>query len=239
MTASRRLINLAGTLLVLIALVAGTMLTALPIYFESLELNGQERTVAQSNQLLQVQIDGLRSQEAEMPQVEQELAALDGQLPSIPQLDDATQLVVRAAGAARATITSVEFGEFATFAARDSLALVDKLPQTATAVTPPGTEPDTDEVNGNGAVTDGATDAPDDATASAGDAATPAPAADNDLQFPVTIVVTVVDHAGASRFLDELRAGPRLLQIDTATATTDDEEMTLTVSGLVFVSRNN
>ena len=225
MTASRRLINLAGTLLVLIALVLGTILTALPIYVESLEVNGQEQTVAQSNQLLQAQISGLRTQEADLPRIEQDLAGLHSQLPTIPRLDDATQLVVKAAGAADATITSITFDSRAPFAARDAATVADQLPQTATEVTSPQPTPTANGENTNGAATPGTTPDPSESA--------------EPLQFPVTIVVMLSDPAAAEKFLDGLRAGPRLLQIDTVTATAEDESLTLTVAGLVFVSRDS
>jgi type II secretory pathway pseudopilin PulG len=241
MTASRRLINLAGTLLVVIALVAGTMLTALPIYLESRDLNAQEQDVAASNQLLQTQIDALRAKEAELPQVEQDLAELHAQFPSIPQLDDATQLVVKAAGKVNAGIESVQFGGFAPFAPRDATLLTDQLPQTATGVTPTA-EQNGQGTNGQGTNSNGVGDAavPDASPANAdtvSDSAPSAPGMDGKLQFPVTVTVIAPDQAAANRFLDELRVGPRLLRIDAVNAdTNEDDSLKLTVTGFVFVS---
>jgi len=231
MNASRRLINLAGTLLVVIALVAGTMLTALPIYLESRDLNAQERDVAASNQLLQTQIDALRVKEAELPQVEQDLAELHVQFPGIPQLDDVTQSVVNAADKANAAIESVKFDSFAPFAPRDDILVTDQLPQTATGVVP-STAPN------------GATDGNDSGDAAGSDAADagkntgPAtPGVEGQLQFPVTITVVARDHAASNRFLDELRSGPRLLRIDAVNASTEEDgSIKLTVTGFVFVS---
>lgn len=229
MTASRRLINLAGTLLVIIALVAGTMLTALPIYFESRQLNAQEHDVASANQLLQTQIDVLRAKEAELPQVEQDLAELHAQLPGIPQLDDASQLVVKAAGKVDAAIESVQFGDFTPFAPRDAATVIEQLPQTATGITP-SAAPDSGKNGGTNGKGSG------DSTATGGSGSA-GPSTDKQRQFPVTIIVTAPDQTGANRFLDELRAGPRLLRIDTVNASTDKgDSVRLTVTGLVFVS---
>ncbi len=236
MTASRRLINLAGTLLIVIALVAGTMLTALPIHLESQDLKAQEWDVAAANRLLQTQIDALRAKEAELPQVEQDLAELHDQFPGIPQLDDATQLVVKAAGKVDAAIESVQFGSFAPFTPRDPAAVTDQLPQTATGVTP-SAEPDGNGTSGNGG---GDAAVADDSPANAdttSSSAPPTPGIDGQLQFPVTIAVAAPDQGAANRFLDELRAGPRLLRIDTVSASTDsDGTIKLTVAGFVFVS---
>ena len=237
MTASRRLINLAGTLLVVIALVAGTMLTALPIYLESRDLNTQEREVAAANQLLQTQIDVLRAKEAELPEVERELAELHRQFPGIPQLDDASQLVVKAAGKVDAAIESIKFDSFAPFASRDAAAVAEQLPQTATSVTPPD-EPEANGKNGNGSGDAAASEDATTETDPSPTSTTPAPGADGELQFPVAITVVVPDQNAANRFLDELRAGPRLLRIDAVTATSDDDwpKLTLTITGFVFVS---
>ncbi|MGC3956381.1 MAG: hypothetical protein QM804_19435 [Propionicimonas sp.] len=233
MIISRRLINMVGTLVVAIALVLGTVLTALPIHFESGTLNAQQRDVASSNQVLQAQIDGLRAQEAELPQLEQELADLQQQLPRIPQLDDASQLVVKAADKTNASIVSVTFGDFAPFAARNTAAVIEQLPKTATNVAP-SEAPSPDVASGEAASSEDA-DAPTaDPVSTTTETESPP-----QLQFPVTINVMVPDQPAANRFLDELRAGPRLVQIDGAQATLTERGLELTVTGLVFVSRSN
>lgn len=239
MTASRRLINLAGTLLVVIALAVGTMLTALPVYFESRDLNAQEQGVAASNQLLKAQIDSLRAKETELPELEKELVELHRQLPGIPQLDDAVQLVVKAADKTHASIGSVTFGDVAPFVARDATAFTEQLPQTATGVSK--SEPPADgTAEGEAAGDQGSPDDADGPTADTVSTTNPAdPATATELQFPVTINVTVTDQSTATRFLDELRAGPRLLQIDNVSGSVGEEGLSLTVTGLVFVSLNH
>lgn len=239
MIASRRLINLAGTLLVAIALVAGTMLTALPIYLESRDLNDQERHVAASNQLLQTQIDALQAKEAELPQVEQDLADLHGQLPRIPKLDDVTQLVVKAAGKSDTAIKSIDFGDIVPFAVRDAEAVIAQLPQTATGVAP-NANGDSSNANGDSSTEAGSAEGAttDSSAGDAGPTAKPAPPTPDQLQVPVTIGVNAADQASANRFLDELRIGQRLLRIDAVTATSDDDwpKLTLTITGFAFVS---
>ncbi|MCA0250950.1 MAG: hypothetical protein LCH76_01395 [Actinobacteria bacterium] len=247
MNGSRRLINLIGTLLVLIALVAGTILTALPIYFESIEINGQEHRVAASNQLLQNQITTLQAQEAEIPQIEQELADLHSQLPRIPQLDDVSQLVINAARKTDAAINRVEFSEVEPFVARDDAAVLDQLPQTATGVSAPADDPNGSEAAANDAVTDSTEPedgaSPEESTTPKADESPAAPRTletADEWQFPVTIEVAVSTQVAASRFLDELRVGPRLLRIDTVTSKMDDDgKVELTINGFVFISRNN
>jgi len=231
MIASRRLINLAGTLLVVITLVAGTMLTALPIYLEARTLNEHELDVAASNQLLQAQIDGLRAKEANLPQLEQELTYLHNQLPRIPQLDDATQLVVNAASKTGARLESVQFGGVAPFTARVAAVVTEQLPQTATDIaSPPASADASDGDEGPTSVGNSATSEAESTTTSA------EPGTAQQLQVPVTITAILADQPSANRFLDGLRAGPRLLQIESINASSGEAGTTLTVAGLVFVS---
>lgn len=242
MIISRRLINLAGTLVVVIAFAVGTMLTALPIHFEAAELNDQEVDVAASNQLIQTQIDVLHAKEAELPQVESELAELHQQLPRIPQLADVTRLVVKAAGKANVAIDSVDFGAYAPFAPRDAEAVAEQLPATATGMDTAGPAEE-GASNGSGDTGTPAASPTDPSADPSADPAPPAAPVDADsaqqLQFPVTITVKAPDQPAASRFLDELRGGPRLLQIETVNASTNEEDVSLTVTGLVFVSLNH
>lgn len=241
MIASRRLINLAGTLLVVIALAVGTMLTAVPIHLESDVLNAQKRDVASSNQLLQTQIGGLHAKEAELPQLEQELGDLHQQLPGTPHLDDVSQLVVKAADKAGAHILSIEFSDYEAFVARDLATVIERLPKTATNVArsePEDKSDTTDKVASQDK--DANQEKNETSTAEPVSTKKPAdPATASQLQFPVTIKILTTEQSSAIRFLDELRVGPRLLQIDDVTAKTDDKGLELTVKGLVFVSRSN
>lgn len=229
----RRLINIAGTLLVLVALIAGTVLMALPVYFESFELAAEKRKVEASNGQLQSQIDALRTKEAEMPAVDADLESLHRQLPPIPQLDDVTQLVIKSAGRADVTITNVSFSPWVPFEPRGGQVVIEELPNTATGVS-------AEQAGASGeAAKPPSGEAGNPSEAEAGPPTTVAPPADApELQIPVTITVTAPDLAAATRFMDELRSGPRLFQPDSiAFAEDQDLEFSLTVTGLVFVRR--
>lgn len=231
MTLPRRLINVAGTLAVVVALVAGTLLIALPVYLESIEVRNEKAEVAAANRLLVAQIEGLLAKKAEMPQRKAQLDDLREQLPHIPQLDDLAQLSLRAADKTDGKMESLSFGDPAPFVPRATSEVLSSLPKTSTDVA-------SDKPADPAAPGEGSVDA-DQATPTPG--ATPGGSADAEhLQVPVTITVTVDDTAAAIRYLDELRTGPRLLQIDTASGEidTDTDEVSLTVTGLVFVRLN-
>ena len=229
MSAQRRLVSLVGTLVVIVTLVAGTLLMALPVYIESRDIKNEQARVAAANQLLVAQIEGLRAKEADMPRVEAELAELRTELPHIPQLDDAVTLALRAAGTIGGTVTDVSFGEVSGFVPRTVDSVLESLPKTATDVTNP--EPEAASPGGDG---DSAASGSDTGATGSGPE-TDARAAQ--LQVPVTITATVPSTTAAARFLDALREGPRLVQIDTVAGLLDAEsdEVTLTVNGLVFV----
>ena len=226
MAMQRRLISLIGTLVVIIALTTSTLLVALPVYMESRDIKNQEAQVAASNQILVARIDALRAQEAELPQIQAELGELRAELPHIPQLDDVVKLALRAAADVDGTVLGVEFSAPTGFKPRAPEDVLTGLPDSAVGVTassPPAENTESSEPS----------------TADpAGDAPKPERTADAErLQIPVTITVTAATTTAAARFLDELREGPRLLQIDTTTGVLDAEtdQVNLTVTGLVFV----
>ncbi len=226
MTMQRRLISLVGTLVVIIALAASTLLFALPVYMESRDIKNQEAQVAASNQILVARIEALRVQDAEMPRIEAELGELRAELPHIPQLDDVVKLALRAAAEVDGSILSVEFSAPTGFKPRAPEDVLTSLPAAVVGVTA-GSAPADNADPGEPSTAD-----PD------GEAPGRESTADVErLQVPVIITVTAATTTAAARFLDELREGPRLLQIETTTGVLDPEtdEVNLTVTGLVFV----
>ena len=63
----------------------------------------------------------------------------------------------------------------------------------------------------------------------------PAAGSDSQQQVSFVIVVTVADPAAATRFLDALAAGPRLLSVVHAELADGDDGQRLTVNALAFV----
>lgn len=229
MNMQRRLISLVGTLVVIVALVAGTLLMALPVYLESRDIKNEEAQVAASNEVLVARIGALRAKQAEMPQIEEALGDLRSELPHTPQLDDVVKLALRAAGEVKGNVSGVAFGDPAEFRPRAGDDVLVSLPKTATDVETKQEDPDVPTAQ-DPTVADpdaGGTDS----------SQVPASASAAQLQVPVSITVSVPTTTAAARFLDGLREGPRLLQVDTVAGVLDEENdaVTLTVNGLVFV----
>lgn len=233
MMMQRRLISLVGTLVVLIVLVAGTLLMALPVYIESKDIKNEEARVAASNELLVAQINGLRLKQAEMPTIEGELAELRTELPPIPQLEDVVRLTLRAASEADGSVTGVGFNDPTEFLPRAESDILPSVPTSATEVTTGGDDPAKPPAGDDPATVSGDPETGTGAEAKPPSAATGAA----QLQVSVSLTVSVPSPAAAARFLDTLREGPRLLRIDmvTATSDTDSDTLTLLVDGVVFM----
>lgn len=238
MSVSRRLINLAGALLVVVVFVVGVLLFAAPVYTQSIEVFAQKLAIEDSNRELQAKIDSLEQQKAQLPEIQKEVASLRGQIPGRAQTDDISRLVVESSRAAGVDIVKINYEDWAPF-----------LPNTVQESAPLGAAAAPQE-SADGVASDGAapTSAPtagpaatDPATtdAATGQAQSANPeTGSTDVEIPVTIDLKGDSIDQLSRFLDELRKGPRLLQIDSAIATGDKAEsagIALTVKGFIFV----
>ncbi len=118
MNANKQLINLAGILVVVVLIVAGIALVALPMYTQSQTIDGQARTAAQTNMLYEQQIAQLAAAESRIDQIDGELAELRREIASSPQLDDLHVLIDAAARSADVRVTSVNASDGEAWSAR-------------------------------------------------------------------------------------------------------------------------
>lgn len=225
MNIPKQLINLLGAVVVIGVVVAGIALIALPMYGSSQTTDASARTVAQTNDVYDIQVQTLAAERERMDEITADLANLRRQIAAIPQLDDVFEIVIASAADTGATITSVTASDPEPWAPRgaapDDPTATAPADESATAnaepTEPVGPEPSAPE-----------TDAADvAATAPAGGATEPAPSQ----QVPLTIVVELADASQAAAFIDALGRGPRLLApIDGTLA-----DGTLTVTALAFI----
>lgn len=108
MNANKQLINLAGVVLVVVLLIAGVALVAMPLYSQSQAIDAQVGTVGQSNMLYEQQIAALSAAEAELDQIDADVADLRREIAAFPQLDDAHRLISAAAKKVDVRIQTVE-----------------------------------------------------------------------------------------------------------------------------------
>jgi type II secretory pathway pseudopilin PulG len=250
---NKQLVNLAGVLTIIVILVAGVALIALPMYSQSQATDAQTRTVANTNMVYEQQIIQLSAAESRLSEIDSELSQLRGQIAAAPQLDDVHEIVAAAARDVDAQIESVTVGDPQAWALRDGSTDAAALP----AETP---DESGDAAAGVDDAEAGTPDSP--AAPSADEAATDAApagepeAAQQQVLVTITIDLTKPFARGgsdggeaasdddveadpsslgdralrATRFVDLLGNGPRLL----APVDLSYEDGTLTVAVLAF-----
>jgi hypothetical protein len=224
----KQLITVIGLIVSLGVIALGIAVVALPMWVQSLSIDAETATVTDTNALYQAQVDALEAEQERQGEIEASVAALRTEIPATGRFDDVFEVIGRAAVAAGVTIVSATAGESAAFVVR-------------TTAIEPGAEPvaEVAAVPEDGA--DGTTATDDTAVATDGTGADTGAAAPVDAplsgrqQVDFTIQVTANDMAQATRFLDALRAGPRLLDSITATTTQTGTAVEVQVSALTFV----
>lgn len=108
MNANKQLINLAGVLIVVVLLVLGVVLVAMPLFTQSQTIDSQTRNVTQNNMVLEQQIAALTEAASRADEIDADVAELRAEIAPSPQLDDAYVLISAAAREADIHIQNVE-----------------------------------------------------------------------------------------------------------------------------------
>ncbi|WP_214466753.1 hypothetical protein [Microbacterium flavescens] len=227
MNIPRQMINLVGIVVVVALLVAGATLIVLPMYSSARAIDGETASVAQTNQLYDVQVATLTGAQERIEELTGEVTGLRRQIPASSQLDDVMQIVVDSARATGATIESVSAADAEPWMPRTGLAGDDDAGTAPVEEAAPA--PEGDEAEGDTAESTDPADASETAADPAAEAV--AEAVSPQQQIPVTIAVQVPDARSAAAFMDALGRGPRLLAPIDGTL----EEGTLTVTALALV----
>lgn len=217
----KQFVTAIGLIVALGVIALGVFLVALPLYFQAVGVGAQTATVENTNALYQAQVDSLTEQQERLDEINANVAELRSQIPDTGQLDDVFEVVARAAEASGISITTVTAGEQVAFVARTGVSESDVAgPAEPTEAAPSPTEGGTDTATGATAVPDVA----------------PPAAAGGRQQVDFAITATAADMGQAAAFLDELRAGPRLLSSITATTTQSGEgTVGVQISALTYV----
>lgn len=230
MNIPKQLINLLGAVVVIGVVVAGVCLIALPMYGASQTTDAQARTVAQTNDVYEIQVQQLSADKQRMTEITAGLAELRREIAAIPKLDDVHEIILAAADDTGATITSVVAAEREPWAPIVPGAEDGGAEAPAAGATPPADAPTAAAEPGADAPADAATGGPAD---TAPEASAPADAeASPQQQIPLTITVELADATQAAAFIDALGRGPRLLSPTNGTLT---DGTTLVVSALAFI----
>lgn len=224
MNANKQLINLAGILVVVVILVAGVALIAVPMFTQAQATDTQTQTVAQSNSVYEAQVAALSKANDGIDAIDADLADLRTEIAAQPKLDDVLEIIDAAAETTAATIESITVADPVSWTARGAVVDTSGTGVPVAAPTPAPTEEATETDTGE---TDAAADTTATDTAPAADPS----AVTAQAQVLVSITVTVADAKTAASFVDALRVGPRLiLPIDSTLA-----DGKLTVQALAFI----
>jgi hypothetical protein len=236
-TLSKQLINLLGIVLVLAIVVAGVAVLALPLYSQAKTTDLAVADVTQTNDVYALQVQQLKADEARIDEISASVALLRSEITALPQLDDVHALVESAASESEATVVSVIAADpvpwlprtVVSFSYGDAAAAPEAAaPEGAAPVAPESTDGDTTE--GEQADSSGAETG--EGTAEGG--GEPTEVVPPQQQVPIVITVEVADAAAAAAFIDALDAGPRLLGIESAVLSDEDDVLQLVVNALAF-----
>lgn len=227
----KQLINVIGIVVCVGILGLAIALGAVPIFFQSLATGAQTAQVDQTNDIYQVQIDGLRVEEERMGEIEASVADLRTQIPLANELDDVFELVARAASDSNVQVQTITAGENSAFAVRTAPLAIGEEPEAAPAA--PSTDATTGDTPDPAATPDAAT--PETAPAPAPEGAP----IEGRQQVDFTITVTASQLQDAVGFLDRLRSGPRLLSSIESAVLPTGTGFDVSVSALTFVLPEN
>ena len=212
---TKQLVNLIGAATTLAILVLAVLVFALPLFTQATRTAGEADAVAAQNRSQQGVLDALVAQSADMTALEAHVATLRAEIPAEARVDDVLLLAIDAAAAQGGSVTSVTPASSEAFAVRTDEAAT------------PAPQPAAEAADASAAVRPSTTL----------ESSTPAPvaASDGPQQTSVTVVVAAPTVEAATRILDELRAGPRLVAVTQASVTEGAEGgASLSATLLVF-----
>ncbi len=216
---TKQLVNLIGAAAAVGILLLGIVVGALPVLSAAQTTASSADDVALQNQTQETLLDALRAQAADMTELEDDVAALRAAIPTAAHLDDVLLLALDAARDHGGTVTSLTPATPEPFAIRTG--------ETGEPAAPPAAEEPAAE-----APAEEASAAPPAADVPAAVPEEAAPA-----QVAVTIVIEAADVDAATRMLDALRAGPRVVAVTQAGVAEGAEGgVTLTATVLAFSS---
>lgn len=232
MTISKQLINLLGIVLVLAIVVAGVVVLALPLYSQAKSTDLAVSDVTQTNDVYALQVEQLKADEARIDEISASVSLLRDGITALPQLDDVHELVVAAAADAEAAVVSVIAADPVEWLPRTVVSFSYGDGAATTEETAPAATESDDGAAAEGAPADSSAEGTGQSPAEGGDE--PTDAAPTQQQVPVVITVEVADAAAAAAFIDALGAGPRLVGVESAVLSDEDDVLQLVVNALVF-----
>ncbi|GAA4480331.1 GspMb/PilO family protein [Microbacterium panaciterrae] len=242
---TKSLITLLGALVSIAVVALAVVFGVLPLAGQAFAAQESTTLATTTNHTYENQIAELQKQKARKSEIDASVAALRGQIPADPRLDEVFDIIGRSAQSAGVTITSAVRGDLTAFVARTApisagpAAAAEKKAQPAPQPTPQPTAPSGPVADANS--TAKATTNAAGQTSQAGGAGTsatsvPGSAGSGRQQIPITIAVTAPDMTAVQAFLDGLRGSDRLLAVDKVTVHPDPGGPKIQIDLFAFVS---
>lgn len=219
----KQLINIVGLVVCLGILALAIALVAVPMYLQSLTTNAEASQVAQTNDIYQIQVDGLAAESERMDEIDESVASLRAEIPATNRLDDVFELIAQSAAATDVDLLTATAGLDTPFAVRTEALALGEVPE---VTAPVAADPAADPAGENPAA---------EATPPPASSSAPVAASDGRVQVDFAITVTASDLNSVTGFLDALRSGPRLLSSIQSIVTPTGTGFDVTVSALTFV----
>ncbi|MGN8025418.1 hypothetical protein [Microbacterium sp. 22242] len=246
---TKSLINLIGALITVAVVALAVVFGALPLLGQTFTAFGDTAQAGATNTAYEAQISTLQKQKARKGEIDAAVQDLRAQIPAVPDLDRAFDLIAESAQGSGVVITSIVREGLAPYAPRT--APVPAGPAAAAAKAQTAPQPTPQPTSGSdpvGQAKSTAAQASADASqaspaaganggsAAGGSAGSGATAVDGREQIPLTVTATAADLTAVQSFLDGLRGSGRLLGVDKVTVQGANGSLTVNLALLAFVA---
>lgn len=212
---NRMLINLVGALAILVVIVLGFLMFAVPQISAAVTTHRETEAVEVQNEALAAQLTELQAAETRIDELEAETEDLRTEIPAQPNLDDMFVTVAQAATEAGVEIVSATAGDASEWSPPTSDDALSLMSGGGVGGAGPAALDSADEaalIDGAD-VSDGGADGADGVD---GAGSQTAAELGNRLRIPVTVEVVSPNAATATRFIDALANTPRVFSIHDA-----------------------
>ena len=246
---TKSLINLIGALITAVIVVLAVVFGVLPLLGQAFTAFGDTAQAGATNTAYEAQIAALQKQKARKGEIDAAVQDLRAQIPAVPDLDRAFDVIAGSAQTSGVVITTIAREDLAPYTPRTApvpagpASAAAAKAQTAPKPTPQPTSSSDPvaQANNTAAQAGGAADQTTQAAGangagSAGANGAASVAGDVRQQIPLTVTATAADMTAVQTFLDGLRGSGRLLGVDKVTVQGGNGNLTVNLALFAFVA---
>lgn len=246
---TKSLINLVGALVTIAVVALAVVFGVLPLLGQTFTAFGDTAQAGATNTAYEAQISALQKQKARKGEIDAAVQDLRAQIPAVPDLDRAFDVIAESAQNSGVVITSIVREDLAPYAPRTApvpagpasaaaakaQAAPQPTPQPTSGSDPVGQAKNSAAQASANANQTSQTAGANGSSAAGGSAGTGA-AVDPREQIPLTVTATAADLTAVQGFLDGLRGSGRLLGVDKVTVQGANGNLTVNLALLAFVA---